>query len=91
MTDKIPDSFKNVEEEVSFWESHSLSELLDETEEADHVFVKPEKRVLSFRFDRDLVDVLRKTSQKMGISQSALVQMLLKRSLSDLSKKRGLL
>ena len=90
MAEKIPDSFKNLEEEASFWEMRSLSELLDETEESDHTFVKTKKEVLSFRFDRELVETLRKVAQKMGVSQSALVQMLLKRGLGELSGKRGL-
>ena len=86
MAKKIPKFFKNLEEEAAFWEAHSLSELFDETEESDHAFVKKEKAVLSFKFDKDLVETVTRASRKLGINRSALIQMLLKKGLNDFRK-----
>jgi hypothetical protein len=87
MAEKIPKSFKNLEEEAAFWAAHSLSELFDETEESDHIFVQKKKAVLSFKFDKDLVEAVTRASQKLGINRSALIQMLLKKGLNDFRKE----
>ena len=58
-----------------FWDTHSLTDYLDELEITDDVaFVKPEKQVISIRLEPKYVHQLRVLANKMGVGYSLLVR-----------------
>jgi hypothetical protein len=60
---------------AQFWDTHSLTEYLDELETADDVvFVKPKKEVISIRLEPKYVHQLKILAHKMGIGYSLLVR-----------------
>ena len=60
---------------AQFWDTHSLTEYLDEFESADDVmFVKPKKQVVSIRLEPKYVHQLKILANKMGIGYSLLVR-----------------
>ncbi|MDQ7823855.1 MAG: CopG family antitoxin [Candidatus Eremiobacteraeota bacterium] len=57
---KIP-KFKSEEEEVKFWDEHTLDEFAEDLEPAEDVeFVKPRKKLISLRMDPHQITALKK-------------------------------
>jgi predicted DNA binding CopG/RHH family protein len=60
---------------AQFWDTHNLTDYLDELEITDDVvFVKPKKQVVSIRLEPKYVHQLKILAHKMGIGYSLLVR-----------------
>jgi len=60
---------------AQFWDTHRLTDYLDELEIAnDVVFVKPKKQVISIRLEPKYVHQLKILANKMGIGYSLLLR-----------------
>ena len=75
---RIP-TFRTVEEEAAFWDTHSSEEFSDELTPAENVkFVKAHpKKVLTVRFDEDTFEQLAKEAREKGIGPSTLARMVI--------------
>ena len=75
---------------AQFWDTHSLTDYLDELEITDDVvFVKPEKQVISIRLEPKYVNQLKILAHKMGIGYSLLVRHWVMERLRHLPIKAG--
>jgi predicted phosphatase len=79
MSSKIP-HFKSEEDEVRFWDKHSLDEFDDELEEV-HVECIRDNSILPVRLDRDDIQRLTSIAKKMGLSQNTLARIWIKERL----------
>lgn len=75
---RIP-TFRTVEEEAAFWDSHSTTEFEDELEEvADVRFVvtraRP-KKAITVRLSEDTVAALTERAREQGVGPSTLIRM----------------
>ncbi len=72
----IPE-FKNIEEEAKFWDTHSITDFEDETEDVDIVWEadKPRNETLVLRVQKGFKDRLKKTARKKGLNASTLARM----------------
>lgn len=77
---KIP-HFKNREEEAKFWESHSISEFMDEFTPVKTRFVKNLSEGLHVRLDPETLIRLRAEAKEKGIGPTTLVRMWIKEQL----------
>lgn len=79
---KIP-SFKNYEEEANFWDTHSVTDFEDETEDVDIVFEldKPRDETVMLRLQKDIKDRLEKKARLNGLNVSTLIRMLIMKDL----------
>ena len=60
---------------AQFWDTHSLTDYLDELEvREDIVFVRPKKQVISIRLEPKYVNQLKILANKMGLGYSLLVR-----------------
>ena len=73
---KIPE-FKNIEEEAKFWDTHSITDFEDETEDVDIIWEadKPRDETLVLRVQKGFKDRLKKTARKKGLNASTLARM----------------
>ncbi len=83
---KIP-NFKNLEEEAEFWETHPVTDFVDETKDVDIVFEldKPKKESLILRVNRDMKRKLEKVAKKKKVSVSTLSRIWLAEKLQTTS------
>lgn len=72
-TSRIP-KFKNIEEEARFWDTHSVTDFEDETENVDIVFElnKPREETLVLRVQKGLKEKLARVARKKGLNVSSL-------------------
>ena len=75
---RIP-TFKTIEEEAPFWDTHSSEEFADELTPVENVkFVKDRaKKALTVRFDEDIFEELTKEAREKGIGPSTLARMVI--------------
>ena len=75
---RIP-TFKTIEEEAAFWDTHSSEEFADELTPVENVkFVKARpKKALTVRFDEDTFEELAREASEKGIGPSTLARMLI--------------
>jgi hypothetical protein len=75
---RIP-TFKTIEEEAAFWDTHSSEEFADELTPVENVkFVKARsKKALTVRFDEDTFEELTKEAREIGIGPSTLARMVI--------------
>jgi len=73
---KIPE-FKNIAEEAKFWDTHSITDFEDETEDVDIIWEvdKPRDETLVLRVQKGFKDRLKKTARKKGLNASTLARM----------------
>lgn len=72
---KIP-RFKSDREAAEFWESHALTDYLDELEPvSEKIFWRPKKQVISIRLEREYIESLRAIARRLGIGPTTLVRM----------------
>ena len=68
-------NFSTLDEEAEFWETHSLTDYLDELEDVDfHVEGTPEDTYLAIRVTPDIITALREVAEKRGISLQSLLR-----------------
>ena len=83
---KIP-KFKSVEEERKFWDTHSVTDFLDELEFVDIKFVKKKPTVtLSFRIDADKAKELKVLAKRINIPYTALIREIVDKALERARK-----
>lgn len=70
---RIP-KFKTLEEEAKFWDTHSITDFEDETQDVDIVFElsKPREETLILRVQKDLKEKLARVARKKGLNVSSL-------------------
>ncbi len=75
---RIP-TFKTIEEEAAFWDTHSSEEFADELTPVENVkFLKAHsKKALTVRFDEDMFDELAQEARERGIGPSTLARMVI--------------
>lgn len=76
MDGSIP-AFKSYEEEANFWDTHSVTDFENETEDVDIVFEleKPRGESLVLRVQKGLKNRLRKIARSKGLNVSTLARM----------------
>jgi hypothetical protein len=82
----VPKEFSSYEEAAEFWDSHDTTDYPDAFED---VVVNAELRKCHYEVevDEDLMKVLRKKAQKLGVSTSRLASDLLRREISAASSQ----
>ncbi len=73
---KLP-TFKTQEEEIRFWENHSISEYWGELEEGVDTFKRPRLTPVTLKFDPLVLKKLKMLARKRGISYNAYIRLLL--------------
>src|SRR6266571_4686725 len=75
---RIP-TFKTIEEEAAFWDTHSSEEFADELTPGENVkFVKARpKKALTVRFEEDTFEELTREAREKGIGPSTLARMVI--------------
>ena len=73
---RIP-KFKNIEEEAHFWDTHSITDFEDETEDVEIVFEldKPREETLILRVQKSFKDRMTKLARSRGLNVSTLARM----------------
>ena len=73
---KIP-KFETYEEEAHFWDTHSITDFEDETEDVDIVFEldKPREESLVLRVQKGFKDKLTRFARRKGLNVSTLARM----------------
>src|SRR3989344_3028902 len=82
LVSKIP-QFKNREDEAKFWETHSISDYINELKPIEARFAKNLSEGLHIRLDPDTLDKLRQEAQEKGIGPTTLVRMWIRDQLSS--------
>ena len=77
---KIPE-FSSIEEEAEFWDTHDITEFLDETVPVRIQTRDPLERVLAVRLDPGEQEALARLAEAQKISPSALVHLWIKEHL----------
>ena len=73
---KLP-KFKTQEEEIRFWEKHSIAEYWGELEESDDTFKRPKLTPVTLKFDPLVLKKLKMLAQKRGVSYNSYIRLLL--------------
>ncbi len=75
---RIP-TFKTIEEEAAFWDTHSSEEFADELTPVENVkFIKARsKKALTVRVDEEAFEELTREAREKGIGPSTLARMLI--------------
>jgi predicted DNA binding CopG/RHH family protein len=76
---KLP-KFKTQEEEITFWEKHSIAEYWDELEESSDTFKRPKLMPVTLKFDPLVLKKLKMLARKRGVSYNAYIRLLLAKS-----------
>ncbi len=73
---KIP-TFKDEQEESEFWDTHSFTDYLDETEPVDIEFVdaRPHKVQISLRLAPSTITRVKAAARQQGIGYQTLIRM----------------
>jgi predicted DNA binding CopG/RHH family protein len=73
---KLP-TFKTQEEEIRFWQKHSISEYWGELEESTDTFKRPRLTPVTLKFDPLVLKKLKMLARKRGVSYNAYIRLLL--------------
>jgi hypothetical protein len=75
---RIP-TFKTIEEEAAFWDTHSSEDFADELTPVEQVKFVPSrsKKALTVRFDEEAFEELSREAREKGIGPSTLARMLI--------------
>jgi predicted DNA binding CopG/RHH family protein len=79
MSKKIP-NFKNEEEEIKFWDEHSLSEFDNDLEEVKVECIR-DNDILPVRLDHDDIQHIKNLAKKKGLTQGTLARLWIKERL----------
>ena len=77
---KLPD-FKTEEEELKFWEKHSISNYWEDLKEAADTFKRPKLTPVTIKFDPLVLKKIKMLAKKRGISYNAYIRYLLAKSI----------
>ncbi len=73
MKNKIP-KFKSLEEERDFWDTHSVTDYLDELKPVKVRFSKPKKKLISLRLETPQIEALKKIASRKGLGYLTLIR-----------------
>ncbi len=75
-TAKIP-KFASEQEEADFWDTHSVTDYLDELTPVDVTVIdaRPRKEQISLRLDRETITRLKALARQRGIGYQTLIRM----------------
>lgn len=73
MKSRIP-KFKSLEEERKFWDTHSITEFIDELEPAKVEFRRPKKKLISLRLETQQIESLKKVASHKGLGYLSLLR-----------------
>ena len=83
---KIP-KFKSIEEERRFWDTHSVTDFLDELEFVDIKFVRKKPMVtLSFRIEESKARELKELARRMNIPYTVFIREIVDKALEKARK-----
>lgn len=71
---RIPE-FKTIEEEAKWWDTHDITDYLDELKPVKVRFAKNLSRGLTIRLDLETLSRLRKQAKEKGIGPTTLIRM----------------
>ena len=69
---KLP-NFRTIEEEADFWETHSLTDYLDELEDVDFTVDLATDSFIAIPADSEIIGKIHEIAQNRGISIQALL------------------
>jgi len=79
---KLPD-FKKEEEEIRFWEEHSIGDYWKDLKEADDTFKRPKLTPVRLKFDPLVLKKVKMLARKRGLSYNAYIRYLVSKSVED--------
>ncbi len=79
---KLP-HFKNEQEEIIFWEKHSVSDYWHDLEECNDNFKRPKLLPVTLKFDPITLRKIKMLAKKRGISYNAYIRYLLAKSVEN--------
>jgi len=82
--DPIPDEFSTYEEAAEFWDTHDTTNYPEFFTDVE-VETKFRKRHFEVEVDEDIMRILRKHAQKLGVSVTKITNELLRKQISKLA------
>ena len=82
MKKRIP-KFRSLEEERKFWDTHSVTDFLDELKPITVSFAKPRKKLLSLRLETDQINSLKEAASRRGLGYLTLIRLWINERLSQ--------
>src|SRR4030065_178937 len=76
---KLP-KFKTEEEEMKFWETHSIADYWDELEEGQDIFKRSKLTPVTLKFDPLVLKKIKMLARKRGISYNSYIPYLIAKS-----------
>jgi predicted DNA binding CopG/RHH family protein len=76
---KLPE-FKTQEEEIEFWEKHSITDYWEGLEESRDIFKRPKLTPVTLKFDPLVLNKIKILARKRGISYNAYIRYLIAKS-----------
>lgn len=73
---KLP-VFRTQEDEIKFWEKHSIADYWDELEDSKDIFKRPKLTPVTLKFDPLVLKKLKMLARKRGVSYNAYIRFLL--------------
>lgn len=70
---RIP-KFKSLEEERKFWNTHSITDFLDELKPVKVEFAKPKKKLISIRLETPQIESLKQIASRKGLGYLSLIR-----------------
>ena len=72
--------FKTQEEEILFWEKHSIADYWDGLKESKDFFKRPKLTSVTLKFDPLVLKKLKMLARKRGVSYNAYIRYLIAKS-----------
>jgi len=82
--DPIPEEFDTPQAAGEFWDTHSLADYWDETEEA-HFEVELRQRVYLIAVEKELAESVAKRAKAQGLSSETLINLWLSEKLREIA------
>jgi hypothetical protein len=83
--DPIPERFESLEAAADFWDTHDLTDYLDEFREVKDVKIELVHRY--FRLEEELAEKIDQVARQRGVSSETLVHLWLQQKLSEALKR----
>ncbi len=74
--------FKSLEAERKFWDTHSITDFLEELKPAKIEFIRPKKKLISLRLDTDQIDSLKQIASHKRLGYLTLIRFWINERLS---------
>ena len=73
MNRRIP-KFRSLEEERKFWDTHSITDFLDELKPVKVAFIRPKKKLISLRLEAPQIESLKAIASHKGLGYLSLIR-----------------